>query len=92
MHPDIMLELMNQHAAELRSRAQKAQLARLARLARVARKPAHARRHPAEASGAHAVPEIPDYVDAMFGATGQHAPTGGQVPGQRQASSSRRAA
>lgn len=61
VHPDIMLLLMNQRAAEAREAAQRI------RIARTTRRLARARREPAEDSRAFAVPEIPDYVDAMFG-------------------------
>jgi hypothetical protein len=81
MHPDMMLELLNQHAAEAMARARED---RLVRTARAARKLARRRRDPAGASGTFTAPEIPDYIDAMFGETGQ-APTQGGAPGQRAA-------
>jgi hypothetical protein len=78
MHPDMMRELMNQRASEAMTRAHEA------RVARAARKLARARRDLAEASRMLTVPEIPDYVDAMFGETG-HGPAEGHVPNQRRA-------
>lgn len=69
MHPDMMLELMNQHAAELRAGARRYRLAREARTLTLAR------RRLAKASATHAAPEIPDYVDAMFG-NPPHEPSG----------------
>jgi hypothetical protein len=76
-----MRELMNQHAAEARARAQEA------RLARAARKLARARRDLAEVSRTFGVPEIPDYVDAMFGGTDRrpHVPTQRETPEGRAA-------
>ena len=65
VHPDIMRVMVNQRTAEAMARA------RENRLARAARKLERARRDLAEASRMLAVPEIPDYVDAMFGETGQ---------------------
>jgi hypothetical protein len=62
VHPDIMLLLMNQRTNEAREAAQRFRIARTARTARKL-----ARRDPA--GSAFAVPEIPDYVDAMFGNT-----------------------
>lgn len=61
MHPEIMLELMNQHVAETRTRSQRA------RLARLARELARDRRNPAKAHRASSGPKIPDYVHEMFG-------------------------
>ena len=78
MHPDMMRELMNQRATEAQARAHEA------RLARAARKLARARRDLAEASRTLTAPEIPDYVDAMFGETGQVRPER-HVPTQRPA-------
>ena len=89
MHPDMMRELMNQRAVETRARAHKA------RLAQATRKLARARRDLAEVSRTFAVPEIPDYVDAMFGETGQAPARGrmarGRVPAQPEAPSRRTA-
>jgi hypothetical protein len=89
MHPAMMRELMNQHAAETRARAHEA------RLAQAVRKLARARRDLAEVSRTFAVPEIPDYVDATFDETGQ-AParervTRGRVPAQPEGPSRRAA-
>lgn len=78
MHPELMRDLMIQRAAETRARAHEA------RLARAARKLERARRDLAEVSRTLAVPEIPDYVDAMFGEAGQ-APAQGDAPDQRAA-------
>jgi hypothetical protein len=78
MHPELMRDLMIQSAAETRARAHEA------RLARTARKLERARRDLAEASRTFAVPEIPDYVDTMFGESGQ-APTQDGAPGRRAA-------
>jgi hypothetical protein len=89
MHPDMMRELMNQRAAETRARAHEA------RLAQAARKLARARRDLAEVSRMFAVPEIPDYVDAMFDETGQaqirERVTRGRVPAQPEGPSRRAA-
>jgi hypothetical protein len=79
MHPDMMLELLNQRAAEAMARARED---RLVRTARAARKLARRRSDPAGAS--FTSPEIPDYVDTMFGETGQ-APTQDGAPDQRAA-------
>jgi hypothetical protein len=78
MHPELMRDLMIQRTAETRARVHEA------RLARAMRKLERARRDLAEVSRTFAVPEIPDYVDAMFGETGQ-APTRDGAPGQRAA-------
>jgi hypothetical protein len=69
MHPDLMRELANQRISERHARADES------RLARAARKLAHARRGLAAAREVSDLPQIPDYVDAMFRETDQrHAP------------------
>ncbi|HEX6451896.1 MAG TPA: hypothetical protein VF060_20840 [Trebonia sp.] len=78
MHPELMRDLMIQRTTETMARAHEA------RLARAARKLERARRDLAEASRTFAVPEIPDYVDGMFGGTGQ-GPTRDSAPDQRAA-------
>lgn len=60
MHPDLMLEVARQRAAERRERASNATLARAARNA------ARAQRESAEAPDAVVLPPIPDYVDGTF--------------------------
>lgn len=70
MHPDIMRELMNQRAAEIRTNA------REARFSRAARKLARARRDLAKISREFSAQEIPDSVDEMFGEAGAGAGTG----------------
>ena len=78
MHPELMRDLMIQRAAESMARAHDA------RLARAVRKLERARRDLAEVSAVFAVPEVLDYVDAMFGETGQ-APTRDGSPDRRAA-------
>lgn len=65
MHPDMMLELVNQRMAEARRHAAEV------RIALVARKLQRAQRELAKDSRRYTVPEIPDYVDTMFTETGQ---------------------
>lgn len=68
MHPDMMLELLNQRAAEAMDRAREA---RLAQTARTARKLTRRQRG---LSRTLTAPEIPDYVDMMFTENGRQAP------------------
>lgn len=63
MHPDLIRELISQHATESRAAA------RGARLARSVQKLRRAQRDLAEAADTLVVPTIPDYVHSMFGET-----------------------
>jgi hypothetical protein len=63
MHPDLIRTLINQRANDTRAAA------REARLARSVRKLHRARRDLAELDDTFFVPQIPDYVEAMFGDT-----------------------
>ena len=90
MHPDVMLDLINQRGREMRARARDVEAVRLAR--RTRKQP---RRHTAAAAKAEFVlPRIPDYVDGTFRDTELAAPgvrPDDERPGRRQAAGRRAA-
>lgn len=79
MHPDLMLDIVNQRSREARARAE------AARVGWAVRKLRHAQRDLTKVSGRFGLPEIPNHVADLLGREGHESGDAGHVPAQRAA-------